>query len=256
MMRAWLFAVLLSGCLQSHDGNTMAIGDRNCVLCHQADYDGTSSPSASVTKAPDHKALGYPTTCADCHVTQANPLPWRLATDHPEAKFSVTAQSPHANIACTSCHNVTLTDPVDITVPVGSSVAGANTDCTSCHLDDAKQQSGHTGVGSFPPGTRYAGQAYAYVSADHRFCLDCHPNGLGGMHNEQIFPSNHKNNGGQCANCHQPALGSDAGGMNAPCVNSHCHTGVTRGEHGDGPNVTDPGPTTCLDCHPHGRGGG
>ena len=248
----------LTACLQTHDGATQEIGNANCVLCHRTEYDGTSSAESAAQRRPDHAALGYATTCADCHVTTANPLPWKLATDHNGKVFAIDGASPHKNIACTSCHNVALTDPANPQVPVGSSVKGANTDCTSCHLDDANQKAGHaaaSGPVTFPAGTRYAGQAYSYLAADHRFCLDFHPNGTVGAHNESIFPSNHKGTW-QCADCHQAALGPDTKGMNAPCVNSRCHTRVTSGEHGDGPNVTDPGPTSCLGCHPRGQGAG
>jgi len=253
-----------AACLQSHDSGTMAVGDSNCVVCHQADYDHTSTPASAALKVPDHKALGYATTCADCHVTAANPLPWKLATDHNSQVFAIDTASPHKNIACTSCHNVDLVDPANPQVPVGSSLKGENTDCISCHLNDATQQGAHTNAVApltFPSGSRYAGALYEYKSADHRFCLDCHPNGTGGKHNETIFPSNHKASHSptgmwKCSDCHQPALGSDSKGMNAPCVNSQCHSSVTSGNHGDGPRVTDKGPTSCLGCHPHGQGGG
>ena len=250
-----LWLVVLASCLQTHSSGTVQIDDQTCVLCHKTDYDNTSSAASALQKIPDHAALGYGTNCTDCHVAQLNPAAWKLATNHPESTFSISSSSKHANIACTACHNVALVDPTNPQVPVGSSVKGANTDCTGCHPNNATQQSSHPTSITFPTGTRYAGTAYAYKTDDHRFCLDCHPSGTGGAHNESIFPSTH-NNDGTCTNCHNPALGADTGGMNAPCVNSGCHSRVTSGGHGDGPNVTDPGPTTCLQCHPHGQGGG
>lgn len=261
--RAVLFAVLVGGCLQSHgDPAVKEIGDRNCITCHQAEFDATSL-KVSIYKAhkpPDHKALGFdPAKCVDCHVTTANPKAWRLAINHTETVFA-TKSGPHAGIACTGCHNLALTDPANPSEAVGNSIKGANTDCIGCHTptDPVFVRGAHSGTDpsfNFPTtsSAQYAGKAFAYSTTDHRFCLECHASGVAGKHNDTIFSRNHGNANGVCATCHQPALGSNAKGQNAPCVNSGCHDPnsdkpIRIGHQG----VRNLGPTDCLSCHPHG----
>ena len=55
-----LTALLASGCQGVHDG--VEVTQSDCVVCHQGDYDATTSPV--------HEGL-FPTTCADCHSVSA-----------------------------------------------------------------------------------------------------------------------------------------------------------------------------------------
>jgi hypothetical protein len=61
------------------------------VACHRDDYDRTSNPN--------HRASGFPTTCQDCHGTDA----WRPATFDHERFFPITS-GRHAGIPCGTCH--------------------------------------------------------------------------------------------------------------------------------------------------------
>jgi len=119
-----------------------------CVGCHQGDYD--SSPF------PGHDA--YPTTCQDCHTTNA----WTPAVGgtHPENAFPIEsgAHSTYRN-DCVSCHDPDL----------GSSIAGENTDCVGCHDGEhtrAAMDLEHADEPDYPQG-----------AAPPNFCLDCHPAG-------------------------------------------------------------------------------
>jgi hypothetical protein len=245
-------ALALGGCLQNHDPAATAVGGPSaCYGCHQLEYDGTVALSMASKAAPNHHALGMPTTCGDCHTTSA----WVLATNHTESVFSIKS-GPHANIDCKTCHNVGLKDATG--GAVGSSIKGANADCTNqtCHPATNQLNLAHAGT-AFPSNSlhytaRTWGTDFTYVAnePDHRFCLECHPSGTGGKHNEQIFSSQHGRANGVCATCHQPSLGSNGGGKNAPCVNSGCHASFRVGSpHKEGPVLQDLGWHSCWSCH-------
>jgi hypothetical protein len=119
-----------------------------CIGCHQDDYD--SSPY------PGH--ADFPTTCQDCHTTEA----WTPAVGgtHPENAFPIQngAHSPYRN-DCVSCHNPEL----------GSAVDGENADCVGCHDGEhtrARMDSKHNEVSGYPAG-----------AAAPNFCLECHSDG-------------------------------------------------------------------------------
>ncbi|MGB3050237.1 MAG: hypothetical protein WBB42_04530 [Polyangiales bacterium] len=119
-----------------------------CVGCHQDDYDNSPFPG--------HEA--FPTTCENCHTTNA----WTPAVGgaHPENAFPIQngAHSPYRN-DCVSCHNPDL----------GSSIGGENTDCVGCHNGNhtrANMDPKHLDVAGYPSG-----------AAPRNFCLDCHADG-------------------------------------------------------------------------------
>ena len=117
---------------------------RECVSCHQQDYDGSPFPGHS----------SFATTCQDCHSTSA----WVPASGgaHPQNRFSITGDH---RFACNECHNPSL----------GPNGAG-NADCVGCHLGEhslARMDSEHNGIGSYPRGADRA----------PNFCLRCHADG-------------------------------------------------------------------------------
>ncbi|MBV8205261.1 MAG: hypothetical protein JO041_00585 [Acidobacteria bacterium] len=92
-------------------GAVLTSANAQCVTCHLADYQGTTSPS--------HTAVGFPTTCNSCHTT----VNWLGATfDHSTTGFPLTGA--HASLACSACHSST------------STLTAANTQCASCHMPD------------------------------------------------------------------------------------------------------------------------
>ena len=134
-------------CSSCHTGTpTVFAGTaRECVGCHQADYDGSPFPGHS----------DFATTCQTCHTTTG----WVPATggNHPQQRFSITGTH---NFACNECHNPSL----------GPNGAG-NADCVGCHLGEhslARMDAEHRGeVGNYPTGANRA----------PNFCLQCHPGG-------------------------------------------------------------------------------
>lgn len=133
-------------CASCHTGNPAVFAGtpRECVGCHQADYDRSTFSGHS----------SFATTCEDCHTTDG----WVPASggNHPQDRFSITGDH---NFPCNDCHNATL----------GANGAG-NADCVGCHLGEhslARMDGEHNGVGDYPRG---AGRA-------PNFCLQCHADG-------------------------------------------------------------------------------
>ncbi len=139
---------LSTPCGACHTGNPPVYAGltRECVGCHQADYN--SSPF------PGHGA--FSTTCQDCHSTVA----WTpaMAGIHPNDLFPIQ-DGAHRRVECLSCHNADL----------GSPVEGMNTDCVGCHEGEhtrSRMDEKHREVRNYPAGP-----------AAPNFCLSCHPNG-------------------------------------------------------------------------------
>jgi hypothetical protein len=116
---------------------------RECVACHEPDWQRAASGAASV----DHDLAGFPRDCRTCHGT------WRFAPAglpaHEEC-FSIT-RGDHAGIRCRDCH--TSFPPVDYGQPFTCQSGTAA--CTRCH-----SCAEHEPVGGF-------------ACADRR-CYECH----------------------------------------------------------------------------------
>jgi hypothetical protein len=208
----------------------------SCFSCHEADYQGTTSPA--------HDGH-YPTTCGDCHDTAS----WRPAKSgtHPEEDFPIAAGN-HAGIGCSDCHDADR----------GSPVGGANTDCVGCHTGAHVREQmdalhGDRGVASYDPGP----------DAAPNFCLSCHPSGQAprASHPEEEFPITTGNHAGlACTSCHDASRGSPQGGANTSCID--CHLGAHPRSTTDVTHEGRPGyptgsapPSFCLQCHPRGTAG-
>lgn len=251
---AFVGGVALAACMQSHSGQQELHSDE-CYTCHVPDYEATLAPNMN-----GHASSGFPTTCANCHVTNG----WQPALGlHP--RVVVPAQDfgiesgPHANVKCLVCHD--LGSPLPAT-------DGANTNCVQCHPDSSSQRSSHVGA----TGTQAGGAVVAYADIAYgapNFCLTCHPNGLAAKHPDNRFPrSGHHDT--PCGHCHDRATpapnNTDAGGKNVNCMFSGCHNRSQM----DSRHAREPGSSRynasrnkpqwtmnnfCLDCHPNGRGG-
>ncbi len=81
-------------CVSCHDSGGAptypGVGDDECVVCHQADYDG------------EHAGSGYPTTCLTCHTRDA----WQGADfDHDAMYFPILAGKHRGKWSgCETCH--------------------------------------------------------------------------------------------------------------------------------------------------------
>lgn len=116
---------------------------RDCVDCHQEDYDAAPLPGHDE----------FPTTCEDCHTESA----WTPATGaHPEDRFSTRGDHDYA---CNDCHDPSL----------GPNGAG-NANCVGCHEGEhtlSRMAGEHDDVRDYPRGGDPA----------PNFCLECHPGG-------------------------------------------------------------------------------
>ena len=129
-----------AACTQCHVNNTYKGTPRDCLPCHQTDYQKTTNPN--------HIAAQFPTTCETCH--KAADLSWN------QGKFTHTwfpiASGRHSGIACSTCH----TNPTNFTT----------FSClTSCH-SRTETDGHHKGI-----------SGYSY---DSNRCYACHPTGRAG----------------------------------------------------------------------------
>ncbi len=261
------------------------VGNADCVVCHRADYDATVDPP--------HPGL-FGLTCSDCHGTDAwvpaIPInhPWfELRQRHTEIRciqcHTVGFRPGDTPNTCIGCHQA---DYDGATMP---SHNGYPTDCSGCHdeaawrpstfvhswrLDGAHLttpcQSCHTGTPPVYAGTPtqcvgchradYDSSPYPGHSSFPTTCSDCHSTtawvpALEGAHPDDRFRiSSGAHSGIACADCHDPALGSSAGGMNTTCVG--CHNRAREDRRHDGERNYPVGaapPNFCLMCHANGR---
>jgi len=126
---------LCSDCHQSGYAGT----PRDCVACHQLEYDATSDPP--------HPAAGFPTDCERCHTTSA----WVPSTWDHDTLFPIDSGRHRDEWnACVDCH----VQPSDFSI----------FECIFCHEhNQADTDQDHGDV-----------SGYAYLSSA---CLECHPRG-------------------------------------------------------------------------------
>ena len=107
-------------CTACHKGGTFTALPTNCVSCHLANYQATTSPN--------HVTAGFGTNCESCHTINS----WS------GAKFNHTAfplTGPH-QLSCDQCHPNTATPQVFV--------------CTNCHAhNQADMTARHREVGGF-----------------------------------------------------------------------------------------------------------
>lgn len=141
----------------------------DCAGCHIARYMTVTSPN--------HRVLGFPTTCQQCHTSFDT---WRGAKfDHSLTGFPLTGA--HANLDCVSCH-------------VGGKYQGTSANCISCHLNDFNSAKNPDHVASgFPRTCQQCHSTLTWAGAkfDHATftgfaltgahaslqCTQCHVNG-------------------------------------------------------------------------------
>ncbi|MEZ4226119.1 MAG: cytochrome c3 family protein [Polyangiaceae bacterium] len=208
-----------AACAECHVGNPPVYKGTptNCVGCHKADYDSSPYPGHST----------YPTTCDQCHGTNA----WKPATP---AEHPFPLDGAHAGTICAKCH--TGNPPV---------YKGTPNTCVGCHKAD------------------YDSSPYPNHQTFATTCGDCHNTtawkpATGGGHPETKFPvSTGAHSKFKCADCHNASLGPNGKG-NADCVG--CHTGTHARSKMDAKHkevgkypTGSAAPNFCLDCHPKGK---
>jgi hypothetical protein len=129
-------------CTECHANGSFGTQPPDCYHCHTGTYNGTSDPP--------HRALGFPTTCTQCHTTRG----WEGARvpDHDSLHFPIySGRHKGTWTNCSDCHTSATTYGVF--------------SCVGCHPHDDKPgtAAGHVGV----TGYQYNSQA----------CYSCHPHG-------------------------------------------------------------------------------
>ena len=132
-------AHLTIDCYDCHQGNYNNPLSTECNGCHMDDYNNSTNPP--------HQAQGYPTTCEDCHTTDA----WTPSTfDHDNDYFPIYSGEHEGEWnVCADCH-------------IGGNFSSFS--CIDCHEhNQADMDDEHQGV-----------SGYVY---DSQACYNCHPDG-------------------------------------------------------------------------------
>jgi hypothetical protein len=267
-------------CTACHKNGVYKGTPRDCVGCHLADYQKTTSPN--------HASAGFSTTCDSCH-RPTDPA-WKNGGFNHASVFPLVGL--HATQACTACHKngVYKGTPRDCvgchlaayqkTTNPNHAAAGFPTTCDQCHQASASawQGAGFNHAAFFPLVGLHATQ----------ICAACHKNGVYkgtprdcvGCHLANYQKTTNPNHAAAgfattCDSCHQasastwsssfdhnrywPLLGRHAqqtcsachknnvyAGTSTACVSCH----LTNYQQTTSPNHTAAGfPTTCDTCH-------
>lgn len=272
-------------CTQCHTNNNYTNTPTACYSCHQADFNGTTSPN--------HVASGFPTDCSICHSTSA----WIPSSfNHNNTAFPLTGT--HSTLACSQCHinNNYTTLPTTCygchqtewngTTDPAHAAAGFPTTCDTCHNTTAwtgatfnhnntpfPLTGAHTSVDcnqchinnvfAGTPTTCYSCHAAAYngtTNPNHisagwpTTCNTCHttmawiPATLPPSYHT-FFPINHGGANGVCSTCHTNS--SDYSvfqctGCHSASATNQDHRGVTGYVYNS---------VNCYACHKNGGGG-
>ncbi len=157
-------------CQACHGDGVYAGKDPECVSCHRAEYQATTTPP--------HEPSGFPTDCASCHGTAS----WAGAGFDHTARTQFPLTGAHVEVACMTCHG-------------DGTFAGRSTECRSCHQGDydATRDPPHVEAG-FPLDcqTCHSTTAWAGAEFDHdtqttfpltgahveQACRSCHGGGV------------------------------------------------------------------------------
>jgi hypothetical protein len=198
-------------CATCHKNNVFKGTPRDCVGCHNADFQSSKNPS--------HVTAGFPTTCDTCH--RFADATWQQGTFTNHASVFPLAGA-HLAAACDSCHkngNYTtvprspcsachMTDFQNATSPVPHT--GFSTACDSCHRFSDSTWAQKSAFSHTP----YFALAGAHATAP---CAQCHKN-----NNYLTVPTN------PCSACHL----------------ADYQTAISPVNH-----VAAAFPTTCDTCH-------
>ena len=144
-----------AACASCHVSNVYRGTPRECVACHRAQYDRTTSPN--------HAAAGFSTACESCH----RPTDTSFAGQgfNHNAVFALAGR--HAQAACTSCH-------------VNNVYRGTARDCVGCHLTQYQRTTTPSHVAAGFPTTceschRNSDTSWAQGTFNHRFPITSGP---------------------------------------------------------------------------------
>ena len=192
-------------CTDCHVNNNYSITVTTCISCHQAAFNGATSPVPHT---------GFPTTCELCHDT----ILWTDATfNHNNTPFPLTGQHVVPPRACADCH-------------VNNNYTTLPLTCIGCHqtLYNNTTNPGHAAQPTFFPSAQcstchttsgwtpatFNHSQYTRFSINHGnangVCATCHTN----SNDYSIF---------QCTQCHG---GNNSANFNHPQVNGYVYNSV------------------------------
>ena len=131
-----------ASCASCHKNGVYKGTSTDCYICHQSDYNGTTSPA--------HATANFPTACISCHTSTA----WVPSTFNHTLYFPIGSGDKHRPgrwTVCTDCHN----SPTNFKIFT----------CIACHEHSNQPivDKDHQGVAG-----------YVYES---NACYKCHPKG-------------------------------------------------------------------------------
>src|SRR5450631_4102957 len=201
-------AVDCDSCHKNAANSKFQIMSTMCYSCHQSEF--------KQTKAPNHVALGYSTTCDQCHGTDN----WLNAKfDHNSVGFPLAGGHAVPPLECASCH---LNNNFNLTT----------TACISCHqtaYNNANSPVPHKG---FPTTCEQCHDTVQWT--DGKFDHSGTGFALTGMH---MVPPR------QCADCHKQ---NNYNLTNTACITCH-QTDFTNAKNPD--HVAGNFSQSCAICH-------
>ncbi len=270
-------------CASCHVNNVFKGTPRDCVGCHQGQYQRTTTPN--------HVAAGFPTTCENCH--RPSDPSFKGANFNHNQTFNLVGR--HAQATCASCHvnNVFKGTPqtcigchqsqYDRTTTPNHRQSGFSTACESCHQASAASFKGanfnHNQtfnlVGRHAQATCASCHVNNVFKGTPRTCVGCHQSNY-----DRTSNPNHRTAGFPtvCENCHKNSDSSwgqgvfshrfniNSGPHNTTCANCHttggsfavfnclmCHTKPKMDDKHKERNGYRYDSPTCYGCHPTGR---
>ncbi len=198
-------------CATCHKNNVFKGTARDCVGCHQADYNRAQNPN--------HVAAGFPLSCDACHrATDPSFKGAGAATSfNHNSIFQLVGQ--HGTVNCTACHKNNV-------------FKGTPRDCVGCHQENYNrtQNPNHAGAGFSTT------------------CETCHrpsdPSwSTGGFNHNSVFALVGTHATQTCATCHRNGVFK---GTARECVGCH----IDKYNRTQNPNHVAAGfPTSCETCH-------
>ena len=227
-------------CTACHKNNVFKGTPRECVGCHQENYNRTQNPS--------HVSAGFSTSCETCH--RPSDPSWRTGGFNHNSVFALVGA--HANQSCTVCHK-------------NSVFKGTPRDCVGCHQPEyARTQNPSHAAAGFPT---TCDSCHRPTDAQWTGANFNHNNAyaLVGLHASQTCAACHKNNvykgtPRDCVGCHQTLYNATkspphaAAGFGTTCDSCHRPTdaqwaGANFNHSSVFALVGKHAATTCVNCH-------
>jgi hypothetical protein len=206
-----------TACKNCHSTLRFSETPRNCISCHQADFD------AAVVI--NHRMAGFSTDCVQCHRFEG--ASWQASFDHQKTQFPI--RGAHDAVACVTCHTK-------------NRFRGTPIECVRCHETEylAAKNPDHKSAG-FSSDCAVCHRARTWIPAVF-FPHGAFPIAAGDRHSPGVWNS--------CSDCHpsQPAYSS------FECINCHAHQKSRMDQqHSDIQGYLYQS-TSCYRCHPQGTG--